>query len=582
LAVTATLHDITGTVTNDGKPVTPASPEEERTISPGSVITTAPASSAILYFSDGSITYLDPETTLRFLPNSEVEKNDSDGIITKIRLKLTSGKIWNKVIRLASESEFNIETTAAIAGVRGTEFGIEADGNKIIVLSGTMVSRMLAPGEATATDQSFKFDNTSTYFKDPANQEAKGSGTDFKEFDIGNVSSVTTVSGLPLNNLIKKYYRQPYNNNLEPRLNEIDVPGNKLSFRLFDKGAGSPWYIQDLSKVHVYETDKDGEILPSVLDEWDNTEYTLNAAKDILTLNDASTFFQTTAKNKDIILFFEDQSGHLSGALDPVLRIRGNAVFTWNLLFGEWTPKKKKISGCSGTYVSHTVSGPSVVLAGSAGKYKAVAAYTGPSCNQDITSICGWKNPPNGTIDVNGNFSPNLTGTVTITCDFNSNSAASPPTVSIISKLNASCWGTDLKPGGGDDKGFWDDPACWILAAETNLQQDCDYACKNQLSAKCVDKNDLGESNWDDDTKTICMALANMTNPPLSPLPLNPAPNQAVSDASFVFAPYLFYNSTFQTYCYARHSAIDPSDLCGALPSAPNIEKKHRVCRCVQ
>ncbi|MBU1785313.1 MAG: FecR domain-containing protein, partial [Candidatus Omnitrophica bacterium] len=167
LAVTATLHDITGTVTNDGKPVTPASPEEERTISPGSVITTAPASSAILYFSDGSMTYLDPGTTLRLLPNAEVERNDKDGIITKIRLKLTSGKIWNKVIRLAEKSEFNIETTSAIAGVRGTEFGLDVtdpNNTQLIVLSGTVVARTFAPGESVSAGDSFDFDNSGTFF----------------------------------------------------------------------------------------------------------------------------------------------------------------------------------------------------------------------------------------------------------------------------------------------------------------------------------------------------------------------------------------------------------------------------------
>ncbi|HEY5138762.1 MAG TPA: FecR domain-containing protein, partial [Methylococcales bacterium] len=42
-------------------------------------------------------------------------------------MKLNAGKIWSKVVRLASNSEFKVETTGAIAGVRGTECGFEVD-----------------------------------------------------------------------------------------------------------------------------------------------------------------------------------------------------------------------------------------------------------------------------------------------------------------------------------------------------------------------------------------------------------------------------------------------------------------------
>jgi prepilin-type N-terminal cleavage/methylation domain-containing protein len=92
--------------------------------------------SAILYFSDGSVAYLYPDSTLAFQNSSDVEENDEDGIITKIRLKLLRGEIWNKVVRLSAASEYNIETTSAIAGVRGTEFGVDGNTEEVTLISG--------------------------------------------------------------------------------------------------------------------------------------------------------------------------------------------------------------------------------------------------------------------------------------------------------------------------------------------------------------------------------------------------------------------------------------------------------------
>ncbi len=46
-------------------------------------------------------------------------------------------KIWNKVARLASKSEFNVHASGAIAGVRGTEFGLTSTG-QLMVASGSV------------------------------------------------------------------------------------------------------------------------------------------------------------------------------------------------------------------------------------------------------------------------------------------------------------------------------------------------------------------------------------------------------------------------------------------------------------
>ncbi|MEE9580841.1 MAG: FecR family protein, partial [Nitrosomonadaceae bacterium] len=99
------------------------------------VIYTETGSSVDIYFSDGSITHLDADSELEFT-NMQVDKNDKDGTITKILLKLNAGKIWSKVVRLAQESEFKVETTSAIAGVRGTEYELiqHPDGRMELIL----------------------------------------------------------------------------------------------------------------------------------------------------------------------------------------------------------------------------------------------------------------------------------------------------------------------------------------------------------------------------------------------------------------------------------------------------------------
>ena len=78
---------------------------------------------------------------------SQKSKRDSAGIITRIRLLFASGKLWNKVVRLSQQSEFNVETTSAIAGVRGTEFGVTASGTVLVRLNQV---ELFAPPDSAA------------------------------------------------------------------------------------------------------------------------------------------------------------------------------------------------------------------------------------------------------------------------------------------------------------------------------------------------------------------------------------------------------------------------------------------------
>ena len=131
--LTATLQNVMGTVQINGESIPALSGD---ILQAGDTIETQAASSADIHFSDGSYSHLSESGSLEILDSSSADRNKEDGIITRIRLRLFQGKIWNKVARLARESEFNIETTSAIAGVRGTEFGVDADTDELIVFSG--------------------------------------------------------------------------------------------------------------------------------------------------------------------------------------------------------------------------------------------------------------------------------------------------------------------------------------------------------------------------------------------------------------------------------------------------------------
>ena len=122
----------------------------------GDEIVTGGDGSVDVYFSDGSITHLDINSTLE-LKHMQVDKNDSNNTITKILINLKAGKIWSKVVRLSEKSEFRVETTGAIAGVRGTEFGVDlALTNPFIFKSGEVwkkeKSDLALPSDPTAEE----------------------------------------------------------------------------------------------------------------------------------------------------------------------------------------------------------------------------------------------------------------------------------------------------------------------------------------------------------------------------------------------------------------------------------------------
>ena len=169
------------------------------TLYPGDIIETAAGATADIFFSDGSVSRLGENSRLEISEGSSAAKNSDDNIVTKIKLKLLNGKIWNKVVRLANESEFNVETTTAIAGVRGTEFGacvndplVCSSGEKIIIKSGKVeVSKIDAGSLPTGTPV------TLAVLTNPL--EIDASKTTLSSGDVQSVSDSATIDFIESN-----------------------------------------------------------------------------------------------------------------------------------------------------------------------------------------------------------------------------------------------------------------------------------------------------------------------------------------------------------------------------------------------
>lgn len=330
LAITARLEEVTGgAVTVDG-----ISASAGTVIKAGSRIKTTPGTTAILYFSDGSITYLDgtedPQgADLWVLPNTEVQKNDKDGIITKIRLKIFSGKIWNKVARLAKESEFNVETTSAIAGVRGTEFGISADplNPAITVYSGSVAARRKNANETASigTQDYLDFsgiDNTTI----TNTQVASGDNAHFLQFSLptDSESNMPSTGMLLSSTEFEKYYRPSFNNNMRPRILKIDTTTllPVIEFRLPNP--------DNLEKIFAYSaTDKDQSV--ALWDADSDNKFTKTIDKVTISPGLMPNY---SGNEPNLVVFrFADRHGNLSAFSDPAVEVKKNLTLTENEIY---------------------------------------------------------------------------------------------------------------------------------------------------------------------------------------------------------------------------------------------------------
>jgi FecR protein len=88
----------------------------------GDVVETAPGGRVEISFANG--------TLLRIGESSRVELREAPVSGGAFRARLLLGNLWAKVHKLIAGEHFEVETENAVAGVRGTEFRVEAAGGK--------------------------------------------------------------------------------------------------------------------------------------------------------------------------------------------------------------------------------------------------------------------------------------------------------------------------------------------------------------------------------------------------------------------------------------------------------------------
>jgi hypothetical protein len=117
-------------------------------IDTGDHLFTGPQSLAEILFEDGSV--------IRLAPSSELEVKQLDvppeGPSLKARLALVLGSVWSSVITLRGGGTYEVESTWAVAGVRGTRFRVDAQPTTgaVEVYRGQVE---VAPSAATSTNE---------------------------------------------------------------------------------------------------------------------------------------------------------------------------------------------------------------------------------------------------------------------------------------------------------------------------------------------------------------------------------------------------------------------------------------------
>ena len=102
-----------------------------------SAIKTASDSTADLFLGDkGPVVRVTPDTTLG-IDKLTVENTSMEKVI-ETQLDLKSGRILGSVKKMAAASKYEVKTPVGVAGIRGTEYSIDARG-KVTIITGSAV-----------------------------------------------------------------------------------------------------------------------------------------------------------------------------------------------------------------------------------------------------------------------------------------------------------------------------------------------------------------------------------------------------------------------------------------------------------
>ncbi len=502
--ISGRIQQAVGAVTVNGQGA-----NEDTTAVAGDLIATGPQSSVILYLSDGSVTHLDENTELQILPNSEVAENDEDNISSKVRLKLFEGEIWNKVIHLSSDSEFNVETTNAIAGVRGTEFGINADNDTITMLSGVVAARLKTDEEKASSNGEGQFlEFSANDFT--ADQETNADGQTMKRFKIP-VGNGTELNEAEQEEILKKYYGEdgstisstdwPYitkavahadgTYTIHVTFNGLmDNDGVKVEgFDLFGESQTADTRVLKANVEPLFSTNQvnyDENVQAYVFD----IPYQKQAD---------NPFYNAETDGMESIILRGRQEASYSGISWPALGLEPNPNDEYIYEFGiDFYPELLEDGAAKLTNLVIINDEDRLAAVENAKLKMMVQASYDDGTKEDVEQLCEWNlsNENLGAMDPDnpGVFTVNDTkakGAQMITCNYQDFTATHE--LAVLPAVMASCFGNNLlnDQGKEDDNGLWQEGSCWVLG---EAGQACDTACGSLTATAQCDP----DPNWND------------------------------------------------------------------------------------
>jgi hypothetical protein len=158
----------------------------------GSVVKTGEGARAELTFPDGSVVRVGPNAELK------IDGSSFDGKTKEVKVAATlvGGQAWAKVAKLVGdESQFNLKTNNAVAGVRGTVFRVNVDRDEATVVKvyngAVAVSAPLIASAPEATGPTGPIAQDRKPIADPFTEVSK------KEFEhiLGKMMSIRIPKG---------------------------------------------------------------------------------------------------------------------------------------------------------------------------------------------------------------------------------------------------------------------------------------------------------------------------------------------------------------------------------------------------
>lgn len=116
------------------------------TLKNGTTVATDATGRAIIHFADGSFVRLDANTTLTITESAFDDSTEN----LSVHLELVAGRLWSRVIGLATPaSVWEVETSNAVATVRGTAFGVTRRGTTTRIIGAEHSVRVSAKDTKT-------------------------------------------------------------------------------------------------------------------------------------------------------------------------------------------------------------------------------------------------------------------------------------------------------------------------------------------------------------------------------------------------------------------------------------------------